>query len=47
MSFAEAQDVFFAEYFRHYPVHATEAGNHDHDHRWPDLTDAGSAERLA
>ena len=47
MSFAEARDAFFADYFRHYPVHATEAGNHEHDHRWPDLTDAGSAERLA
>ena len=47
MSSAEAQDAFFADYFRLYPVHATEAGNHEHDHRWPDLTEAGSAERLA
>ena len=47
MSFAEAQDAFFADYFRLYPVNATEAGNHEHDHRWPDLTDAGAAERLA
>ncbi|HET8777837.1 MAG TPA: DUF885 family protein, partial [Candidatus Limnocylindria bacterium] len=46
-SFAEAQDAFFAEFFRRYPVHATNAGNHDHDDRWPDLTDAGTAERLA
>ena len=45
-SFAEAQDAFFADFFRLYPVHATEAGNHEHDDRWPDLTDAGSAERL-
>ena len=47
MSFAEAQDAFFADFFRRYPVHATEAGNHEHDHRWPDLTDAGTSERLA
>jgi uncharacterized protein (DUF885 family) len=47
MSFAEAQAAFFADFFRHFPVHATEAGNHEHDHRWPDLTDAGREERLA
>jgi uncharacterized protein (DUF885 family) len=47
MSFAEARDAFFADYFRLYPVHATEAGNHEHDHRWPDLTDAGATERVA
>ena len=46
-SFAEAQDAFFADFFRHYPVHATEAGNHEHDGRWPDLGDAGRAERSA
>ena len=46
MSFTEAQDAFFADFFRHYPVHATEAGNHEHDDRWPDLTDAGSRARL-
>jgi len=46
-SFAEAQAAFFTEFFRLYPVHATEAGNHEHDDRWPDLTDAGRAERLA
>jgi len=47
MSFAEAQDAFFTDFFRHYPIHATEAGNHEHDGRWMDLTDAGRAERLA
>jgi uncharacterized protein (DUF885 family) len=47
MSFAEAQDAFFAGFFSHYPIHATEAGNHEQDHRWPDLTDAGREERLA
>ncbi len=46
-SFAEAQDAFFADFFRHYPVHATDAGNHEHDDRWPDLADTGSAERVA
>src|SRR5262245_30749552 len=47
MRFAEAQDAFFADYFRHYPVLATEAGNHEHDDQWGDLTDAGSRARLA
>ena len=47
MSFAEAQAAFFADYFRHSPVHATEAGNHEHDDRWPDMTDAGAAERIS
>ena len=46
MSFAEAQDAFFSHFFRHYPVHATDAGNHEHDDRWPDLTDAGTKARL-
>jgi uncharacterized protein (DUF885 family) len=40
-------DRFFADFFRLYPVNATEAGNHDHDGDWPDLTDAGRRERLA
>ena len=47
MSFAEAQAAFFADFFRLYPVNATEAGNHEHDDRWPDLTDEGARERLA
>ncbi len=47
MTFTEAQDAFFADFFRLYPVHATEAGNHQHDGEWPDLTDAGHAARLA
>src|SRR5918996_1224055 len=47
MTFAETADRFFADFFRHYPVNATEAGNHEHDGRWPDLTDAGREERLA
>ena len=45
-SFAQAQDAFFADFFRHYPVHATIAGNHEHDDRWPDVTQAGAEARL-
>ena len=40
-------DAFLAEFFRLHPLHATAAGMHDHDGRWPDLTEAGRAERLA
>jgi uncharacterized protein (DUF885 family) len=47
MTFSEAQAAFFAGFFRHYPIHASEAGNHEYDDRWPDLTDAGTADRLA
>ena len=47
MSFAEAQAAFFAGFFSRYPTHATNAGNHEHDSDWPDLTDAGREERLA
>jgi len=47
MSFATAQDDFFRGFFSRYPTHATEAGNHEHDDRWPDLTEAGREDRLA
>lgn len=47
MSVAEAQAAFFDGYFRRFPVQATNAGNHDHDDRWPDLTPDGLAEALA
>ncbi len=47
MSFAETSERFFADFFRLYPVHATDAGNHEHDDRWPDLSDAGRAERMS
>ncbi|MDQ2934010.1 MAG: DUF885 domain-containing protein [Chloroflexota bacterium] len=40
-------DRFFADFFRLYPLHATEAGNHEHDGEWPDLTDAGRRARVA
>ena len=47
MSFATTVDELIADMFRLWPTNATELGNHDYDDRWPDLTDAGHAERLA
>jgi uncharacterized protein (DUF885 family) len=38
-------DEFLAGWFRHYPVHATELGNHEHDGEWPDLSPAGREAR--
>ncbi len=46
-AFAARIDVFLSEFFRLHPLHATAAGMHDHDARWPDLTGTGRAERLA
>jgi uncharacterized protein (DUF885 family) len=46
MDFRTLVDETLAGYFRHFPVAATEAGEHAHDARWPDLTDAGHAARL-
>jgi uncharacterized protein (DUF885 family) len=40
-------DEFLAEFFRLNPTWATEIGAHAHDDQWPDLTEAGRAERLA
>jgi uncharacterized protein (DUF885 family) len=45
--FSQRVDAFLAEFFSLSPIHATAAGNHDHDARWPDLTEAGRQERLA
>lgn len=45
--FGRRVDAFLDEYFRLDPVRATEAGNHDHDAEWPDLTEAGRRARLA
>jgi uncharacterized protein (DUF885 family) len=45
--FAARSDAFLAEYFALNPLHATAAGVHDHDARWPDLSEAGRAARLA
>ena len=40
-------DEFLAEFFRINPTWATSIGAHAHDDRWPDLSEAGRAERLA
>lgn len=40
-------DAFLAEFFRLYPTLATTIGDHTHDDRWPDMTAAGRAERVA
>ncbi len=45
--FAARVDAFLAEYFSLLPLAATAAGMHDHDGRWPDLTEAGREVRLA
>ena len=39
--FSARVDAFLAEYFALHPLAATSAGMHDHDGRWPDLTEAG------
>jgi uncharacterized protein (DUF885 family) len=44
--FADRIDAFFAELFALDPVRATEAGMHDLDGRWPDVTESGREERL-
>lgn len=45
--FAARVDAFLAEFFALHPLHATAAGMHDHDGRWPDVSEAGRDERLA
>jgi uncharacterized protein (DUF885 family) len=40
-------DALIAEHFALHPLHATAAGIHDHDDRWPDMSEAGRAERVA
>jgi uncharacterized protein (DUF885 family) len=47
MDFSALVDELLAGYFAHYPTFATEMGNHEHDDRWPDLTEAGRQARLA
>jgi uncharacterized protein (DUF885 family) len=44
--FATLAGEFLAETFRLDPLRATDAGNHEHDDRWPDWTKAGRQERL-
>jgi uncharacterized protein (DUF885 family) len=46
-SFAGLVDELLADYYRLWPTFATELGMHAYDDRWPDLTDAGHAERVA
>ena len=45
--FSDRGAAFLAEYFALHPIRATEIGEHRHDDRWPDLTDAGRLERIA
>jgi uncharacterized protein (DUF885 family) len=40
-------EAFLAEYFALSPLDATEAGEHAHDGRWPDLTEDGGFARIA
>jgi uncharacterized protein (DUF885 family) len=47
MTFAELAAAHLGEAFRLHPLAATAAGVHDHDGRWPDLSEAGRRERLA
>ncbi|MEO7870564.1 MAG: DUF885 family protein, partial [Candidatus Limnocylindria bacterium] len=44
MNFAALVDELLADYYRLQPADATGLGFHEHDDRWPDLTDAGHAE---
>jgi uncharacterized protein (DUF885 family) len=46
-AFADSVASFFDEYFRLDPATASAIGDHRFDDRWPDMTDAGRAERLA
>jgi uncharacterized protein (DUF885 family) len=45
--FSARIDAFLSEFFSLNPIHATAAGNHDHDAAWPDLTETGRQQRLA
>ena len=44
--FADRIDAFLTEYFALQPTFATASGEHRHDDRWPDLTEAGRQARL-
>jgi uncharacterized protein (DUF885 family) len=44
--FASRLDAFLPEFFRLNPTFATSIGDHSFDDRWPDMTDAGRAERI-
>ena len=47
MHFHTLADEILAGFFEHNPVFATEIGMHEHDARWPDLTDAGRSAWVA
>ncbi|MBM4409635.1 MAG: DUF885 domain-containing protein, partial [Chloroflexi bacterium] len=40
-AFGDHLDRFLAEFFRLDPLRSTAAGMHDHDGRWPDLSEDG------
>jgi uncharacterized protein (DUF885 family) len=46
-AFGDLVATFFDEYFRLDPLSATGVGDHRFDDRWPDVTSAGRAARLA
>jgi uncharacterized protein (DUF885 family) len=46
-TFGDLVVTFLAESFALDPLEATNAGNHEHDDRWPDWSKAGVARRLA
>ncbi len=46
-AFSERLEQFFRELFVVDPLHATAAGMHDHDARWPDVSKEGRFSRLA
>jgi uncharacterized protein (DUF885 family) len=45
--FRARSDAFLTEFFALHPTAATSAGEHAHDGRWPDMSAAGRAERVA
>ena len=47
MHFHTLADEILAGFFEHNPVFATDIGMHEHDARWPDLTEAGRSSWLA
>jgi uncharacterized protein (DUF885 family) len=46
-AFRSRLDAFFGQYFELNPTHATSAGMHAFDDRWPDLSETGRQARIA
>src|SRR5262245_23872989 len=46
-AFTDRAAAFLAAYFELHPLRATDAGAHEHDGRWPDVSEAGRQTRLA